>query len=217
MTKRNILVIGAGISGLTAALKLLQAGHKVTIYSKEAAGVHPHTSFNAYAIWVPVRVDSDTRIEPWTDDSFDEFVVNRGPALLRFAYLLTGDRHRAEDLVQEVLAKVHQRWTRIERAEGAEFYVRTALVRQNISWWRRRSARSEQPVADVPDSTAPDDGELVGHRDERGLVEMRDEEQQEVLVPELAQEARHRAREKRIAMPAHDRECKPRDDEARVP
>jgi len=101
------------------------------------------------------------------EDSFDEFVVNRGPALLRFAYLLTGDRHRAEDLVQEVLAKVHQRWTRIERAEGAEFYVRTALVRQNISWWRRRSARSEQPVAEVPDSTVSDDGEqALAARDE---------------------------------------------------
>jgi RNA polymerase sigma-70 factor (sigma-E family) len=95
------------------------------------------------------------------DDSFDDFVVNRGPALLRFAYLLTGDLHRAEDLVQEVLARVHQRWSRIERAEGAEFYVRTALVRQNISWWRRRSARSERPVAEVPDGTVVDDGEQV--------------------------------------------------------
>jgi RNA polymerase sigma-70 factor (sigma-E family) len=101
------------------------------------------------------------------EDSFDDFVVNRGPALLRFAYLLTGDRHRAEDLVQEVLAKVHQRWGRIERAEGAEFYVRTALVRQNISWWRRRSARSEQPVAEVPDGTAADGGEqALAARDE---------------------------------------------------
>jgi RNA polymerase sigma-70 factor (sigma-E family) len=101
------------------------------------------------------------------EDSFDDFVVNRGPALLRFAYLLTGDRHRAEDLVQEVLAKVHQRWTRIERAEGAEFYVRTALVRQNISWWRRLSSRREQPVAEVPDAHAPGDGEqALAARDE---------------------------------------------------
>jgi RNA polymerase sigma-70 factor (sigma-E family) len=101
------------------------------------------------------------------EDSFDDFVVNRGPALLRFAYLLTGDRHRAEDLVQEVLAKVHQRWTRIERAEGAEFYVRTALVRQNISWWRRLSSRREQPVAELPDAQAPNDGEqALAARDE---------------------------------------------------
>jgi RNA polymerase sigma-70 factor (sigma-E family) len=101
------------------------------------------------------------------DDSFDDFVVNRGPALLRFAYLLTGDRHRAEDLVQEVLARVHQRWDRIERVDGAEFYVRTALVRQNISWWRRRSSRSEQPVAQVPDTTTAGDGEQeIAARDE---------------------------------------------------
>jgi RNA polymerase sigma-70 factor (sigma-E family) len=86
-------------------------------------------------------------------DSFNDFVVNRGQALLRFAYLLTGDRHLAEDLVQEVLARVHQRWERIERNEGAEFYVRTALVRQHISWWRRMSFRNERPVAEVPDTT----------------------------------------------------------------
>lgn len=72
---KNVLVIGSGISGLTTALKLLEAGNKVTIWSKESEGEFAHTSVNAYAIWVPVRVDSDTRIEPWTDDSFDEFVA----------------------------------------------------------------------------------------------------------------------------------------------
>jgi RNA polymerase sigma-70 factor (sigma-E family) len=118
------------------------------------------------------------------DDSFDDFVVNRGPALLRFAYLLTGDLHRAEDLVQEVLARVHQRWSRIERAEGAEFYVRTALVRQNISWWRRRSSRSEQPVAVVPDTGAAGDGEQeLAARDEMwGLLATLPRKQRAVLV-----------------------------------
>jgi hypothetical protein len=42
---------------------------------------------------------------------FDDFVTMRGPALLRFAYLLTGDRHQAEDVVQEALARCHGRWT----------------------------------------------------------------------------------------------------------
>jgi RNA polymerase sigma-70 factor (sigma-E family) len=116
-------------------------------------------------------------------DSFDDFVVNRGPALLRFAYLLTGDRHRAEDLVQEVLARVHQRWDRIERAEGAEFYVRTALVRQNISWWRRRSARSEQPVAEVPETAADGTEQSLAARDEMwNLLATLPRKQRAVLV-----------------------------------
>jgi RNA polymerase sigma-70 factor (sigma-E family) len=118
------------------------------------------------------------------NDSFDDFVVNRGPALMRFAYLLTGDRHRAEDLVQEVLARVHQRWNRIDRTENAEFYVRTALVRQNISWWRRRASRSEQPVAEVPDVAATDSGEhTIAARDEMwALLATLPRKQRAVLV-----------------------------------
>ena len=42
--------------------------------------------------------------------SFDAFVAARGSALLRHAYVLTGDRHLAEDLVQEVLAHLYRRW-----------------------------------------------------------------------------------------------------------
>lgn len=73
MTKQHVLVIGAGVSGLTTALALLQAGHKVTIRCKEPGGQYAHTSISAYAMWVPVKMDGDPRIERWTDQSFDAF------------------------------------------------------------------------------------------------------------------------------------------------
>ena len=83
-------------------------------------------------------------------DGFDEFVVARGPALLRFAHLLCGNAHLGEDLVQEVLARVHRRWARIERLEAPEAYVRRAVVREFLSWRRRRASR-EAVTAQVPD------------------------------------------------------------------
>jgi RNA polymerase sigma-70 factor (sigma-E family) len=91
-------------------------------------------------------------------DDFDTFVVARGPALLRFAYVLCGNRHLAEDLVQEVLAKVHLRWKRIERMHAPEAYVRTAVVRQYLSW-RRRRASGEHIVAELPEAIDPNDQE----------------------------------------------------------
>lgn len=70
---KRILVVGAGVSGLTVAKKLLQDGHSISILSCEAEGQLPSGSANAYAMWVPVRVDSDPRIEAWTDQSLAEF------------------------------------------------------------------------------------------------------------------------------------------------
>lgn len=46
-------------------------------------------------------------------DGFDDFVRSRSTGLLRIAYLLTGDRHSAEDLVQEVLEQMYVKWRRI--------------------------------------------------------------------------------------------------------
>ncbi|MER7540587.1 SigE family RNA polymerase sigma factor [Streptomyces sp. NPDC097704] len=69
--------------------------------------------------------------------SFEEFVAARGPRLLRVAWLLTGDAHLAEDLMQTVLAKVWPKWRRIA-AENPEAYVRKALVNTHASWWQRR-------------------------------------------------------------------------------
>jgi RNA polymerase sigma-70 factor (sigma-E family) len=81
---------------------------------------------------------------------FDAFVQSRGWALLRFAYVLSGDAHLAEDLVQEVLARMHRRWDKITAMHHAEAYVRTAIVRQFVSWRRRRSA-GEAILAEVPE------------------------------------------------------------------
>lgn len=70
---------------------------------------------------------------------FEEYVRARGDTLRRFAYLLCGDRHLGEDLVQEVLIKAYRRWPKIEN-EQPDSYLRTALVRSHVSWLRRRSS-----------------------------------------------------------------------------
>ncbi|SHN46994.1 SigE family RNA polymerase sigma factor [Cryptosporangium aurantiacum] len=97
---------------------------------------------------------------------FDEYVAARGTALLRFAYLLTGDYHLAEDVLQEALAKVHGRWSRIADAERPTAYVQKAILRQYLSWRRRRSS-TETPVAAAPEAFAPgsDHAEEFAQRD----------------------------------------------------
>ena len=84
-------------------------------------------------------------------DDFDAYVASRGLALTRFAYLLCADRYLAEDLVQEVLARLHRRWPRITSGGPPEPYVKQAIVRELLSWRRRRSS-TEQPVAVLPES-----------------------------------------------------------------
>ena len=82
--------------------------------------------------------------------TFDAFVHARTPALARTAYLLTGDAHLAEDLVQSALFKAAQVWPRIEASPEA--YVRRILYTQNVSWWRRRriTETSLEGYADRP-------------------------------------------------------------------
>src|SRR6478735_6172373 len=84
---------------------------------------------------------------------FEEFAVARTPQLYRSAYLLCGDRHGAEDLVQETLAKVYVKWGR--RIDNPAAYAHTALVRTFLNQRRRRSSQ-EVPYADLPDTPVVD-------------------------------------------------------------
>src|SRR5262245_55563636 len=75
---------------------------------------------------------------PQPADSYEALVRARTPALLRAAYLLTGDQHLAEDLVQEALARTHRAWKRIHESSNVEAYARRVMYHTQVSWWRRR-------------------------------------------------------------------------------
>jgi RNA polymerase sigma-70 factor (sigma-E family) len=74
---------------------------------------------------------------------------------LRTAYLLTGNRADAEDLVQAALAKTYLAWDRIEDRGALDGYVRRAMVNTHISWWRRRRLE-EYPTDEIPDRPVAD-------------------------------------------------------------
>jgi RNA polymerase sigma-70 factor (sigma-E family) len=89
------------------------------------------------------------------EESFRAYVATRLGPLSRAAYLLTGDRHLAEDLVQSTLASVAGRWERIVAEGDPEPYVRRVLYTRHVSWWRRRRM-ADHPQADPPDRPVPD-------------------------------------------------------------
>jgi RNA polymerase sigma-70 factor (sigma-E family) len=93
-------------------------------------------------------------------EEFSAFARGRTSALLRSAYLLTGDQQLAEDLVQASLARTYLAWRRLEDPANAEAYTRKVMYRLQISWWRRRRLR-ESVSAELPeprrDGTDPTD------------------------------------------------------------
>ena len=89
------------------------------------------------------------------DPGFRDYVTERSRSLLRTAYLLTGNRADAEDLVQAALAKTYMAWDRIEDRNALDGYVRRAMVNTHISWWRRRRLE-EYPTDEIPDQAVAD-------------------------------------------------------------
>jgi RNA polymerase sigma-70 factor (sigma-E family) len=81
---------------------------------------------------------------------FEEFAKARTPQLYRSAWLLAGEHHLAEDLVQETLAKLYRAWRRVEQVDNPAAYAQTVLARTYISQRRRRSS-TERPVERTPD------------------------------------------------------------------
>ncbi len=80
---------------------------------------------------------------------FDEFVADRSAQLLRTAWMLTGDAHLAEDLLQSALARAWPHWQRI-RYDRPEAYLYRVMVNLQASWWRRRW-RGEVPTENLPE------------------------------------------------------------------
>lgn len=83
------------------------------------------------------------------EDRFATFAAASVPALLRLAYVVTGDGGHAEDVVQTALAKAYAGWRRVERAGNPEAYVRRMVVNAAVDLHRRRSRRAPETLGAV--------------------------------------------------------------------
>jgi RNA polymerase sigma-70 factor (sigma-E family) len=96
----------------------------------------------------------DTSESQEVDVTYEDFVNTRLSALARYAVILTGDRHTAEDLVQETMVRAQLHWKKVCRADVPERYVKRMMANlyldwQRGSWWRRVLLRGE------PDEVVP--------------------------------------------------------------
>jgi RNA polymerase sigma-70 factor (sigma-E family) len=106
--------------------------------------------------------DDGGRAGPAAGQAFDEFVTRRYPGLLRTAYLLTGDRGLAEDLVQTALFSTFKRWHTLRDQTDPGAYVRKVMVTTQTSWMRRKA--SGEHVVDVPPDRPGDEGTSTAER-----------------------------------------------------
>ena len=112
-----------------------------------------------------IRVDPDTGdpkeasalsiADPRTVD-FETYAFDSRQRLVRVAYLLCGDTHTAEDLVQTTLAKLYLAWDRARQADSLDAYTRRILINEHHSWWRRAWRRRERSTDVLPESSVAD-------------------------------------------------------------
>lgn len=96
---------------------------------------------------------------------FHEYVATRRRPLLRLGYLLTGDPHHAEDVVQIALLQAFRQWRKVSRADQPDAYVRRMVVNAYIDGKRRRSS-TEVPTApgELPVAVQPDHSDTLVER-----------------------------------------------------
>jgi RNA polymerase sigma-70 factor (sigma-E family) len=90
------------------------------------------------------------------DEHFHVFVARSSASLTRLAYLLCGDQHLANDLVQTCLIRLYQTWPKMRDKDTPDAYARTALLRCWLNERRRPWRRSESRDGVVPDQSAPE-------------------------------------------------------------
>jgi RNA polymerase sigma-70 factor (ECF subfamily) len=98
------------------------------------------------------------------DDGFSEFVRSHSRALLRTAWLMTGDAASADDLVQASLAHTWVRWARIRSKDAAEVYVHRVMATTYLGW-RRRRWTAEIATGSLPEVAVDSDFDRAVVRD----------------------------------------------------
>ena len=91
---------------------------------------------------------------------FKAYAAGRMRDLRRTAFLLCGDWHHADDVVQTVFTKLYVNWDKVQRHDRLDGYVRTMLVRATFERRRRMSWRRELSSAEPPDIGATPTGSV---------------------------------------------------------
>jgi RNA polymerase sigma-70 factor (sigma-E family) len=99
------------------------------------------------------------------ENEYGDYVVARAASLVRFAYLLCGDWHRAEDTVQNALTKLYLAWPRLTRTGTVDAYVRRIIIRVLVDEGRLARFRRERLRDQLPEPAAmPDAIDAVADR-----------------------------------------------------
>ncbi|GAB3143523.1 RNA polymerase sigma factor [Amycolatopsis sp. NPDC004378] len=98
---------------------------------------------------------------------FEDFVAERLDGLLRYATVLAGDPHLAQDIVQDVLLRAQQRWEAIDHPPT---YVRRMVTNEYLSWRRRAVRRMVPSSHDVLDALSPPEADPAAAYDERDAM-----------------------------------------------
>jgi RNA polymerase sigma-70 factor (sigma-E family) len=102
--------------------------------------------------------------------TFEEFVSARLTSLVRYATVVTWDPHLAEDITQNVLVRAQARWSRINRMDAPESYVKRMVVNEFLSWRRRREARSVPLSGESLAGFMPAAPDQTAQRDDRDAM-----------------------------------------------
>jgi RNA polymerase sigma-70 factor (sigma-E family) len=98
-------------------------------------------------------------MQPHGDDEYTEYLTSRLPRLHRTAYLLCGDAHRADDIVQATALTLYLKWSRVRTAENIDGYVHRMLVREFLG--QRRLAWARVLLTNrIVDRAAPPGGDV---------------------------------------------------------
>jgi RNA polymerase sigma-70 factor (sigma-E family) len=89
------------------------------------------------------------------DSAFAEYYAARAEVMRSTAYLLCGDWHRAEDLVQSAFTKLYLAWGRVSRHDTLDAYLRRIIVHGYLDQWRRGWWRRERVTDRLPDRAVP--------------------------------------------------------------
>ncbi|GAA1973820.1 SigE family RNA polymerase sigma factor [Amycolatopsis minnesotensis] len=138
---------------------------------------------------IPVRDSEDVLPEepvrgtaPRWEGEFVAYFEARSPSLRSTAFVLCGDWHRAEDLLQATFLKLYQVWPRLVRRGELDGYARRVLVRvflhENRRLWRSREHISAEP----PETAAPGDPDVVQRLTVRAALAAVPPKQRAVLV-----------------------------------